>query len=968
MSTSAPGTGGTYSCPHFDKIDETTLRRLFSKVAAVRSEDRELFDFTHRPIEVYRTPLGNSEDAEIVTEAEVYGEFSENRIGNFVVIIEGEVGTGKSELCAYLSHRLTDDGRPILHVDKDDDLLSILSDRIPKFYEEHFGEKLDGTTEFQQLRADIQNNPQTVANNATSGAILNLRKLGYHIDVVDEQENAFRDFVRQKLQELIQRGEYGKEVKFLSAGAYAQNDFLHVFDQPIEDSEALSLLNEQLWREIRNRYGTSSLDDMLERVGERFEDTRPALVFEDFSIAAMEADKLRNYMERDKGTDNWDFIVAGTRDSTEILHTRTAEDRFEFYQTNVRDSKRVIFLNKESAVDFARPYLGYIKSIADDSVRYDRTSDDGQLNLLPAPEGSICAECGFCDEHFRDLFPFNAEFLHRIYTGLDDSQQSPREYVEKIFDVLEEYYHSDVKVPSSARGLSPLEDPLLIPDAIGEHSEDLARLFMWYGKVSDGQIHVDRRFSVAFGVDDPATEDELPDIISAEDGLLTVPTAGDEPGPETRTGIGADPRGDVRAGKPPVELEIEQHLRKVGPWKEYPEQNFETGNYLKRGIGDALERLTDNFALIEGTRLRYNLSSQKEPFVLTNATETPESFQVDIDPDEFRDSDLRKILRFGIRRDMEPATADYDSMLKKYGTHLVGYAIRWRRQLQETYLNADNVFYKRNARYDFADFVLASYALIVAFDTPTQVLSAEILNERFADDTDYKLDKAVDDWCEQNLDPDEYQSIVDMMGYAKYIEELLGELLGLGRESLDLRRLRKRLTKKSPYEVLSMLGRGYINNIDSRVQFTNGPKLKNVADSAYDLRQAIDEINDFGPDEDTLTTVLDELQNLDMVHVRSVVEHLEVYENVSSEAIESLKRFKSIPQGDIDEAVRLANHAKKLRGGDPNERKQLQAILMSVHLHKLDAFQRYDGVILEPADQVTGLGQKFREVAEYYVE
>jgi len=108
----------------------------------------------------------------------IYQEFSDNRVGNFAVVIEGEVGTGKSELCAYLSHRLRLDGRPMLHIDKDDDLMSILSERIPEFYQEQFGEELSRASEFKRLRDDIVDIPQTVADNATSGATLTLRRQG----------------------------------------------------------------------------------------------------------------------------------------------------------------------------------------------------------------------------------------------------------------------------------------------------------------------------------------------------------------------------------------------------------------------------------------------------------------------------------------------------------------------------------------------------------------------------------------------------------------------------------------------------------------------------------------------------------------------------------------------------------------------------------------------------------------------
>jgi len=170
-----PDESDSARCPHFDEVDEETLRRLFSKVAAVRSEDYDLFQFTHRPMEVFR---GTAAGGETWGEDRIYQEFSDNRVGNFAVVIEGEVGTGKSELCAYLSHRLRLDGRPMLHIDKDDDLMSILSERIPEFYQEQFGEELSGASEFKRLRDDIVDIPQTVADNATSGATLTLRRQG----------------------------------------------------------------------------------------------------------------------------------------------------------------------------------------------------------------------------------------------------------------------------------------------------------------------------------------------------------------------------------------------------------------------------------------------------------------------------------------------------------------------------------------------------------------------------------------------------------------------------------------------------------------------------------------------------------------------------------------------------------------------------------------------------------------------
>ena len=489
MSTEqeVPPTTSHLHCPHFQNLDEKTLRQLFSKVAAVRSENRELFEFTHRPINVFRSPQGTGESEEIVGEDKVYREFSDSRIGNFSVVIEGEVGTGKSELCAYLAHRLEEDGRPILHVDKDDDLMTLLSERIPEFHEKQFGSELPGASNFKQLKKDLEQNGSVVANNATSGALLNLSSRGYTLQVQDK-EDQIREFIQDQLSLLVEKGEYAKEIKFVTEQAYRQNDFLQIIDGEFAEDEVVAAFNEELWRVIRERYQTASLDDVLEQVGQKFTDTRPVIIFEDFAITAMEGQRLRNYMERDKGSDNWDFVVAGTRDSTEVLHTRTAEDRFEFYRTNKQNSNSVLFLNEDSAVDFIRPYLGYFKSV-DGSVQYDRSGDGMELELKPAPEGSICAECGYCDESFRDLFPFNESFLERVYAGLREDEQSPREYVMAVFDVLRDYYDGYVDAPSDADRLTPLKNHVDPATEIYEQTEQVANLARWYGSPKANKNH-----------------------------------------------------------------------------------------------------------------------------------------------------------------------------------------------------------------------------------------------------------------------------------------------------------------------------------------------------------------------------------------------------------------------------------------------------------------------------------------------
>jgi hypothetical protein len=267
-------------CPHLKEVENKTLQQLFSKVAAVRSQNRELFDFTHREISVFRT---TGEERSVVSERGVYEQFDSNRLKNFAVVIEGEVGTGKSELCAYLAHRLKDEGRPLLHVDKEDDLMS---DRLPEFYYQQFGTEMEGAAEFKQLREDIETMPNAVANSATSTAILNIKRRGYDVTEGDADVGTIKEFVQSKLQLLVEKGEFATKIQFVSKQEYKQEDFLQIFGSAIDVAEAVEVFNDELWRVVRNRYDTASLSEVLKRIGKQFEDTRPVIVFEDFSITA----------------------------------------------------------------------------------------------------------------------------------------------------------------------------------------------------------------------------------------------------------------------------------------------------------------------------------------------------------------------------------------------------------------------------------------------------------------------------------------------------------------------------------------------------------------------------------------------------------------------------------------------------------------------------------------------------------
>ncbi|MFC6720264.1 ATP-binding protein [Halobacteriaceae bacterium SHR40] len=953
-------------CPHLKEVDNETLQQLFSKVAAVRSQNRELFDFTHREISVFRT---TGKDRSVVSEREVYDQFDPDRPKNFAVVIEGEVGTGKSELCAYLAHRLKDEGRPLLHVDKEDDLMTLLSDRLPEFYYEQFGMEMEGAAQFKQLREDIETMPNAVANSATSTAILNIKRRGYDVTEGDADVGTIKEFVQSKLQLLVEKGEFATKIQFVTEQEYKQEDFLQIFGSAVDVAEAVEVFNDELWRVVRERYDTASLSEVLKRIGKQLEDTRPVIVFEDFSITAMEANKLAKFIESDQTESAWDFIIAGTRDSTGPLHTQTAESRYDFYQTNERNSQSVLFLDRDTAVDFVRPYLGYFKSF-DESVRYNG-KEDGGFSLRKAPPGSRCADCGLCEEQFRDLFPFNGPFLERIYSGMEEAdRQSPREYIMTVFDVLSDYYEGKVDVPSNADTLRPLINRVSVADEVFENAETFAHLARWYGRPNDinDTIEIDKRFGIAFELferDDD--ESNLPNPVQFDNGNIVVPAVGGLEGKSKDTDPEQEDEDDDDENDvpdtDPVEIEFEDKAPLINSWLEEPSNFKETGKYIERGLQDAIARLTDEYTLYPGTKLEYNISSQKRPFVFSSQEKLPDSDQIVINLDEFRLSDLRGLLRFGIEREKTPRGAGYEALLQSMGTQLTAYALAWRNEVRHQNLEKRNRLYKQHPNYDFADFVMAYYSYVVMIDSPWDEVTADTVQKHFGS-ADIDIDNRLDEWLRDELEHESYQAIHQMVDAAEDIERMVGHLFGVSSTTLDAHRVRSWFEDNSPEDILSKLGRSHIRNIDSKVRFSNGFKLRDIADTAYDVRKSFSEI----PNRYQKSIVDEIASNLDgfsMSDCANIVANLETYD-VDPDLMEPLKRFNHLSQETVDETVDAASMAKQLHNGsglDP-----IQATLASVALREGQVYQRYSEIPMKSASRTSTIGKRFQEVGDHYVQ
>jgi hypothetical protein len=385
---------------------------------------------------------------------------------------------------------------------------------------------------------------------------------------------------------------------------------------------------------------------------------------------------------------------------------------------------------------------------------------------------------------------------------------------------------------------------------------------------------------------------------------------------------------------------------------------------MKAGLTRTIKTLTDDYRLYEGVDLRYNLSSQKKPFVFTGEGVAPDSDQIAIDENEFRLSGLKRLLKYGITLE-EGTRQNAEPPFNELGTQLTGYARLWRRKLREKEIEGDGLLYKR-AGLTVHQFALSAYAHVFLFDSPTTELTARALNERFNDGGPYSIDETTRRQLQSELSGDHFRNLKQFMEYAEYYEQLLKGFYGISANQLDVSRIRDELEVAPPYKILDGLGRTDINNISARVRFDSSNKLRRMANKAYDLKRVVEALEENGYDNETIKTFTTELESLSLDRVSDLTHTLKSYDDVDPEMIESLSTFTEVPQSEIDDAVKAAKLAEAIPGRTTDRR--IQSILISRHLAGSEVYERYSGIKLVGGTSTGPFAERFKTVSSYYVE
>jgi hypothetical protein len=516
----------------------------------------------------------------------------------------------------------------------------------------------------------------------------------------------------------------------------------------------------------------------------------------------------------------------------------------------------------------------------------------------------------------------------------------------------------------------------VINDDVYREAEIFAHLAKWYGDTEryDDYIAVDRRFGQAFGLieDGDGTGDHGASI-EVTDTEIKVPGVGFETRdttsvtdeePDDDEPDDTDSTEDDEPSISRVERIINEQMGYVDNWYTDPDDDayVETDTYLRAAFTDLIETLTQDYTLWTDCNLRYNLSTSDHPFVYPTSTTTPSVDQVVLDPQDFQRSDIRELLRYGVRLEEDRSSADRDRILDLVGTHMTTYARQWRAKLRATYIEDSTVYYKYNPSYGFDDFVLASYTWVVLLDDPWNELTAATVNDRFGSGEAYTLDSTLHTALHEELAPEAREYMEAFMDYADAFEKLVAERFGVSDSVLDVPRLRQWLNRHSPYDVLNRL-RADPEDLNFRVRFDTDTKLEDMVTLAYRAQKSLDEEEDEVRGYTTADTVLDELAGTDMEAVETKVDLLENY-SVDRSMYGSLMQFASYTQQDVDTVVAASELCHDTLGQSTQER--IHKMLIEYKLTEADLVEAFTAIDFETDQSSTAFASRFQEVSEYY--
>ena len=593
-------------------------------------------------------------------------------------------------------------------------------------------------------------------------------------------------------------------------------------------------------------------------------------MFEDFSIAGLDLDRLARYMESDRPDFICDFIIAGLQDKVPP-RSGTRVERFEYFTTTTSEQKEVLFLNEKTCVDFIAPFLCYPKD-----------TDGGPKLRSRKTYDAVCDSCRKCSLEQRIFTPFTEVFLRNFYSSLKPEQRTPRLYVSKIGLILSDHLR-DGRPPSDSSVLSELTPPVSV-DQEATSDPVIQRFAAWYGTLVDRNIEVAEDITKLLGI--PTEE-------FRKNGKLSFPSF-DPHSPKIFGDSKLFPsEGDGNRDK------LNRILGQFNAWRRDPTTDpvSEFHFYFNSGLKKLFSDVTSGHRLAPRSSLGITVGQNEYPFYISGLSGTiPQS--VEIQPDLFSQKGAAMLATLGYLIQTKQSHRDkheFSKLLERAlqdNAHAIGKMVYGFRRKVKAVVE-DKVWAKGYYDRDLAEIVLACVRILMAFENPFGDTRPEQITQWLSSDNTH-----IDFEYKNNIEKSAGRRIEEILDSVMDIRGLAVDLFGLTSKSFDL----EKIATDSHTNPIT-IAKGINVNCGHRRLAVGPNSVLGVVKPYRQMPKIIRAIGDFVFSENPPEYVHEVLAYSDKLYLyvkdlqpRNLVQHIRRLENFESAKSNFMVRLKEISQ------------------------------------------------------------------------
>lgn len=479
-------------------ISYEKLNFVMREESAIRARDTDLFFDTHYPIRLM------DESSNQIDEHELHNKIIEAKgvKGSRIFLIKGNPGTGKSEFCWYfkLKAEASKIKRKIIHIPKSE----VEPGKVARILLEACGAKEFDQKRYQGKWQILKETPETVAKQIFFQVVN--EKFGSPSEKefgikLKEAETDILEYIVRWLKYQIKMAESStRPLAELEIEGFDRVGIEKTLEEKgIKDFD-IDRFELEFHKKINDFLNLPSIEDLLQSISEKFRQERPIIIIEDLvgigaartiilnalsDLARMDIDLVAGVIPAMEESVKKSLMrgMEEIEQASRELETETFVERSHDYSLTTETGESTFLNSRESVIDFIRPYLKHIRKI--DCIK--------------------CDSYRLCKSLFDNLFPFNEEFIWRIFQMLGAKKtprRDPRALIQEVRTILDESKNRELELWEVAS--SRLTKPFVFPKEI-EEFQDFANFVSWYGKIDQAkqQILLSTELIKLFGIECP---------------------------------------------------------------------------------------------------------------------------------------------------------------------------------------------------------------------------------------------------------------------------------------------------------------------------------------------------------------------------------------------------------------------------------------------------------------------------------